>query len=65
MTKDVEHPTTDRGVTTALIVNCVEVVGLGIAAWITKSTSLRAETAVNVAEVAIVVFLLVGVRSSL
>jgi cation diffusion facilitator family transporter len=63
MAKD-EHPATNRGVTTALIVNCVEVVGLGVAAWITKSTSLRAQTAVNVAEVAVVIFLLVGVRSS-
>ncbi|HEV3188369.1 MAG TPA: cation transporter [Acidimicrobiales bacterium] len=56
--------TTNKGVVTALIVNCAEVIGLGIAAWITGSTSLRAQTAVNVAEVAVVVFLLVGVLSS-
>ncbi|HTT59493.1 MAG TPA: cation transporter [Acidimicrobiales bacterium] len=60
----VEHSATDRGVTTALVVNCIEVAGLGVAAWLTKSTGLRAQTAVNVAEVAVVVFLLVGVRSS-
>jgi cation diffusion facilitator family transporter len=64
VTPDSQDRATNRGVTTALIVNCVEVTGLGIAAWITKSTSLRAQTAVNVAEVAVVVFLLVGVRSS-
>ncbi len=52
------------GVFTALAVNCVEVAGLGIAAWITGSTALRAETAVNVAEVAVVVFLLLGVLKS-
>jgi len=56
--------TTNVGVVTALIVNGVEVVGLGVAAWVTGSTSLRAQTAVNVAEVAVVVFLLVGVLSS-
>ncbi len=52
------------GVITSLVVNCIEVIGLGVAAWITGSTALRAETAVNVAEVAVVVFLLVGVLSS-
>jgi cation diffusion facilitator family transporter len=52
------------GVITSLVVNCVEVVGLTVAAWITGSTALRAQTAVNVAEVAVVVFLLVGVLSS-
>jgi cation diffusion facilitator family transporter len=64
MPADVQGRATSRGVTTALVVNCVEVAGLGVVAWITKSTSLRAQTAVNVAEVAVVVFLLVGVRSS-
>jgi cation diffusion facilitator family transporter len=53
------------GVITSLVVNCVEVAGLGVTAWITGSTALRAQTAVNVAEVAVVVFLLVGVRTSL
>jgi cation diffusion facilitator family transporter len=52
------------GVITSLVVNCIEVVGLAVAAWITGSTALRAQTAVNVAEVAVVVFLLVGVLSS-
>jgi cation diffusion facilitator family transporter len=52
------------GVITALVVNCVEVVGLGVAAWITGSTALRAQTAVNAADVAVVLFLLEGVLSS-
>jgi divalent metal cation (Fe/Co/Zn/Cd) transporter len=56
--------TTKIGVITSLVVNCIEVIGLGVAAWITRSTALRAQTAVNVAEVAVVVFLLVGVVSS-
>jgi cation diffusion facilitator family transporter len=64
MPKNTLAKTSNRGVITALVVNCVEVVGLGIAAWITGSTALRAQTAVNVAEVAVVVFLLKGVLSS-
>jgi cation diffusion facilitator family transporter len=56
--------TKKTGVITSLVVNCVEVVGLGVAAWITGSTALRAQTAVNAAEVAVVVFLLVGVVNS-
>jgi cation diffusion facilitator family transporter len=56
--------TKETGVVTSLVVNCAEVIGLGIVAWITGSTALRAQTAVNVAEVAVVVFLLVGVLSS-
>ena len=62
------HGTSDEtgkiGVVTSLVVNCVEVVGLGVAAWISGSTALRAQTAVNVAEVTVVVFLLLGVRKS-
>jgi len=64
MTEGTVIKTTNIGVVTALVVNCVEVVGLGVAAWITGSTALRAQTAVNAAEVAVVVFLLVGVLSS-
>jgi cation diffusion facilitator family transporter len=52
------------GVVTSLVVNCIEVAGLAVTAWITRSTALRAQTAVNVAEVAVVVLLLVGVLSS-
>lgn len=56
--------TKKNGVITSLVVNCIEVAGLGVAAWITGSTALRAQTAVNVAEVAVVVFLLLGVLKS-
>jgi cation diffusion facilitator family transporter len=63
MPKDSEG-SSKREVVTSLVVNCIEVVGLGVAAGITGSTALRAQTAVNVAEVAVVVFLLVGVMSS-
>lgn len=58
------EPTKKIGVVTSLVVNCVEVVGLGVTAWRTGSTAIRAQTAVNVAEVAVVVFLLVGVLKS-
>jgi cation diffusion facilitator family transporter len=64
MAKSTEINTTNVGVITALVVNCVEVVGLGLAAWITGSTALRAQTAVNAADVAVVLFLLEGVLSS-
>lgn len=64
MPEDTEDETKKIGVITALAVNCIEVAGLGIAAWITGSTALRAETAVNVAEVLVVVFLLLGVLKS-
>ena len=64
MLEDTEDETKKIGVITALAVNCIEVAGLGIAAWITGSTALRAETAVNVAEVLVVVFLLLGVLKS-
>jgi cation diffusion facilitator family transporter len=56
--------TKKTGVITSLVVNCIEVAGLGVAAWITGSTALRAQTAVNVAEVAVVLFLLLGVLKS-
>jgi cation diffusion facilitator family transporter len=64
MSEDTGDETKKIGVITALAVNCIEVAGLGIAAWITGSTALRAETAVNVAEVLVVVFLLLGVLKS-
>jgi cation diffusion facilitator family transporter len=64
MSEGARDETKKIGVITALAVNCVEVAGLGVAAWITGSTALRAETAVNVAEVAVVLFLLLGVLKS-
>jgi cation diffusion facilitator family transporter len=64
MPKGTEDGSSKTEVVTSLVVNCMEVVGLGVASAITGSTALRAQTAVNVAEVAVVVFLLVGVLSS-
>jgi cation diffusion facilitator family transporter len=45
-------------------VNCAETLGLGVAAGVTGSVALRAQTAANAAEVAVQVFLLIGVLSS-
>ncbi|MGA7834424.1 MAG: cation transporter [Acidimicrobiales bacterium] len=64
MPEGTEAETKTKGVITSLVVNCIEVAGLAVAALITRSTALRAQTAVNVAEVAVVVFLLVGVLTS-
>ena len=55
---------TRLSVTVSFAVNVVETVALGIAAWVTSSVALRAQTATNAAEVAVQVFLLIGVRSS-
>jgi cation diffusion facilitator family transporter len=64
MSQGTGDETKRTGVITSLVVNCIEVAGLGVAAWITGSTALRAQTAVNVAEVAVVLFLLLGVLKS-
>jgi cation diffusion facilitator family transporter len=64
MPRGTGEETKNIGVITSLVVNCIEVAGLGVAAWITGSTALRAQTAVNVAEVAVVLFLLLGVLKS-
>ena len=45
-------------------VNCAQTLALGIAASVTGSVALRAQTAANAAEVAVGVFLLIGVLSS-
>ncbi len=46
------------------MVNCAETLGLGVAAVVTGSVALRAQTAANAADVAVQVFLLIGVLSS-
>jgi cation diffusion facilitator family transporter len=56
--------TTRRGVLVSLVVNCVETLGLGVAAGAAGSVALRAQTAANAADVAVQVFLLIGVLSS-
>ncbi|MGO9177852.1 MAG: cation diffusion facilitator family transporter [Candidatus Limnocylindrales bacterium] len=56
--------TTRRSVLVSLTVNGAETLALGIAAWVTSSVALRAQTAANAADVAVEVFLLIGVLSS-
>jgi cation diffusion facilitator family transporter len=64
MAETVAVGTTRRSVLVSFAVNCVEVIGLGLAAWISHSVALGAETATNAADVAVGVFLLIGVVSS-
>ena len=47
-----------------MAVNLAEALGLGIAAWITGSFALRAQTADDVAELAVGMFLCIGVLTS-
>jgi len=55
---------TRRSVLVSLIMNCLEVAVLGIAAGVTGSVALEAQTVANSAEVGVDVFLLIGVFSS-
>ena len=48
----------------SLGVNAAETLALGAAAWVTGSVGLRAQTAANAADLAVVAFLLIGVLSS-
>jgi cation diffusion facilitator family transporter len=64
MVKTTGIKTTHVSVVVALAVNCFETVGLGVTAWVTGSIALRAQTAAEAAEVAVTVFLLIGVLSS-
>ena len=56
--------TTRRNVLVSLGVNGVETFALGLAALMTGSVGLRAQTAANAADLAVVAFLLIGVLSS-
>ena len=56
--------TTRRSVVVSLAVNCAETFGLAIAAGVTGSVALRAQTAASAADVAVLVFLLIGVLRS-
>lgn len=56
--------TTRRGVLVTFAVDCAETIGLGIAAFVTASVALRAQTAAAAADVAVQVFLLIGVLRS-
>jgi cation diffusion facilitator family transporter len=55
---------THRSVLASLAVNSAETVALGITAWLTGSVAIRAQTAANAAEMAVGVFLIIGVLSS-
>lgn len=56
--------TARRSVLTSLGVNCIETLAMGAAAWVTASVALRAQTAANAADLAVGMFLLIGVLSS-
>ena len=54
---------TRRSVFVSIAVNVIETLALGAAAWASGSAALRAQTAANAADVAVVAFLLIGVLS--
>jgi cation diffusion facilitator family transporter len=64
MAETTKSGTTRRSVVVSLVVNCAETLGLAVAAGVTGSVALRAQTAANAADVAVQVFLLIGVLSS-
>jgi len=64
MAETTKSEATRRGVLVSFVVNCVETLGLAVAAGVTGSVALRAQTAANAADVAVQVFLLIGVLSS-
>ena len=55
---------TRRGVLASLATDCIEIAMLGVAAWVTGSVALRSQVAAAVADVAVQVFMLIGVLSS-
>jgi divalent metal cation (Fe/Co/Zn/Cd) transporter len=55
---------TRRGVLASLATDCIEIAMLGVAAWVTGSVALRSQVAAAVADVAVHMFLLIGVLSS-
>ena len=64
MAETTDAGSTHRSVLVSLAVNGAETLALGVAAWATGSVALRAQIAANAAEVAVEVFLLIGVLSS-
>src|SRR5471030_1358623 len=64
MIDQTENQATDRSVLASVAVNFAEALGLGVVAWISGSVALRAQTADNVAELAVAVFLYIGVLTS-
>ena len=55
---------TRRGVLASLAADGIETLTLGGAAWVTGSVALRSQVAAAVADIAVQVFLLIGVLSS-
>jgi len=55
---------TRRGVLASLGADGIETLMLGVAAWVTGSVALRSQVAASAADVAVQVFLLIGVLSS-
>jgi cation diffusion facilitator family transporter len=64
MAEKTRSRTARRSVLVSLVVNCAETLGLGVAAGVSGSVALSAQTAANAADVAVQVFLLIGVLSS-
>jgi cation diffusion facilitator family transporter len=64
MAETTKSGTTRRSVLVSFVVNCAETLGLAVAAGVTGAVALRAQTAANAADVAVQVFLLIGVLSS-
>jgi cation diffusion facilitator family transporter len=56
---------THRGVVAAFVVDVVETLALAVVAAVSGSVAMRAQTAANAADVAVQVFLLIGLLSSL
>ena len=64
MTDTAERGATHRGVVAAFVVDTVETLALGVIAAVSGSVAMRAQTAANAADVAVQVFLLIGLLSS-
>lgn len=64
MPSTIHRDATRRSVVVSLAVNCAETLALGVVAWATGSVALLAQTVANAADMAVGVFLLIGVLSS-
>lgn len=64
MSETINVGATRWSVLVSLVVNCVETLAVGAAAFVTGSVALRAQTTANCADVAVEVFLFIGVLSS-
>ena len=64
MAKVTDVGATRRGILGLLAASCVEALMLGGAAWLTGSVALRSQVAAAAADIAVQIFLLIGVLSS-